>query len=256
MHVHRADHPRHPHAPKPAPAPAPTAQQTTPTGDADTVELTSTPAPSTEPGKVPGVVRLLHAGHFKGVADVRLRIVHADKLAQFAPPPTPATEPPTLDELRAAVDEQLATLPDVGELTEEQTTAVQSAQEAFNAALDAIDPAVEEGRDEALGAARTQLMTSLQETLVGDAAEPTGYEDLLSTLDGKLGELIDRFAAPPEASIDPFAALPPLSPPTGSGKAYAKFLAQYQAMLGEPTEPAAPATVEAPTTTAPLDAVA
>ncbi len=39
---------------------------------------------SVKADKVPGVIRLLEAGHFKGVADVRLRINFHDQLEQRA----------------------------------------------------------------------------------------------------------------------------------------------------------------------------
>lgn len=51
-------------------APAPAA--------AESDALTTTVKPE---GKQPGVIRNLLSGHYKGVADVRLRIVHAEKLA-------------------------------------------------------------------------------------------------------------------------------------------------------------------------------
>ena len=46
----------------------------------DTAEPASSEEPVQDARKVPGVVRLIEAGHFKGVADIRLRLNFADYL--------------------------------------------------------------------------------------------------------------------------------------------------------------------------------
>ena len=48
------------------------------------VEVTTPEAPKNEGGRAAGVLRNLEAGHFKGVADVRLRINFFDQLSARA----------------------------------------------------------------------------------------------------------------------------------------------------------------------------
>ena len=73
------------------------------------------------------------SGHFKGVADVRLRInffeelqaIEHESLAQAVGEQAPAVQ--------EAVNAQIQALLDSGELNEEQTATVLEAQETFNA---------------------------------------------------------------------------------------------------------------------------
>lgn len=253
MHVHPAGHPStRALTAQPAPAlpPAPAADAPAQTRT-DSVDLSQDVAQE----KMPGVVRNLFSGHYKGVADVRLRIVHAEKLAQYLTPAPaePQTPAPTVQDVKTLVADQLSTLPDVGELTEEQTAAVTTATDAFSAALDAIDPDAADPV-EALTAAADEIVASLTATLVGDSTEPTGYETLLGTLSNSLNELIAKFSPSEEEPAEPALTLPPLSEPTGKGKAYAKFLAEYEQIYGLAAPPAdEPAEDPAPE---PLDLVA
>lgn len=93
-------------------------------------------------GDSKGVLRLLQEGHFKGVADVRLRINFFDKLAALeATQKQAVTEEKmggVLESLNGVVDSFLAD----NELTEEQSAGISEAQESFIQAVnEADDPA-------------------------------------------------------------------------------------------------------------------
>ena len=96
--------------------------------------------PAGDEGKVPGVIRLLEAGHFKGVADVRLRINFFEQLsarAQAAAVPVVERESAELlaavnakvDELMTALAANDETQDAVTRSTEEFTASVQAAVE-------------------------------------------------------------------------------------------------------------------------------
>jgi len=95
----------------------------------------------TDAEKIPGVLRLLEAGHFKGVADVRLRINFFEQLAARASA-TATTEvqsrtPGFLEAVNAKVDELVSSFA----LDEESLAAVDWLREEFDAA---VQTAVEE----------------------------------------------------------------------------------------------------------------
>lgn len=240
---------------------------TAPPAETDAVEIGAPEAADTGEN-TPGVIRLLQEGHFKGVADVRLRINFHDQLTEAA---TAAAKPGAteaageladtidvkLDELGAALaldDEGLAALADL------KAAFGQSAGEAtgaFVAADGLAGPALTDG----LQAAFDALAASLETLLVPPAAEPEALEApepdvpaaddvTAATPDAQelLSQLADTYAAAlagvTEAlSTDGF--LGELSPPTGNGVAYDKFLAQYTQLLA-PTEadPVAPDAID------------
>lgn len=81
-------------------------QQITP--PTETAELTDSDQPNTETEqdseKAAGVIRNLLKGHFKGTADVRLRIVHAEKLAAIQAEQLKAEATQAMPDLLQAVD--------------------------------------------------------------------------------------------------------------------------------------------------------
>ncbi len=85
--------------------------------------------------KTRGVIRLLQEGHFKGVADVRLRINFFDELsgraAQAALPVLRDGANELVETIKTGVDELIATL----ELDEEQQEAIGGLAEEFEAAV-------------------------------------------------------------------------------------------------------------------------
>jgi hypothetical protein len=105
-------------------------------GDESTEETPSVPEPAGTRAK--GVLRLLQEGHFKGVADVRLRInFHAELTAIAHENLVPVVEDKVAG-IISAVSIQVDILVTSGELTDEQTGTATDALEAFREALEQL----------------------------------------------------------------------------------------------------------------------
>ena len=142
--------------------------------------------------KVRGVIRLLQQGHFKGVADVRLRINFFDELSAIEHASLAQSAQDSVPELLASVNAPIDALLASGELDEEQTAGVLAAQEAFsNAIQDLVDDFANSGGTDtgALTAGLQLAFDSLLDSLtplltalapdtgaVVDPAEPGGSE--------------------------------------------------------------------------------
>jgi len=220
--------------------------------DGDLVEVDSADAVGTG-DKTPGVIRLLEAGHFKGVADVRLRINFHDQLAAAA---TAAAKPVAVEAagglaetIGDKLDELAAALAlgedDLAELADLKAAFAQSASEATDAF--AADGLAGEALTDQLTEAFETLTGSLEALLIAPAAEPEAVAnpefgvpaaDVADPIpDGEtlLADLAETFGVALAAVIDGLSTdsfLPELSPPTGNGVAYEKFLAQYTQLLG------------------------
>ncbi|MHC4950990.1 MAG: hypothetical protein ACYTEU_08410, partial [Planctomycetota bacterium] len=97
-----------------------------PVKDEKPVETTATAtAQETESGeKTRGVIRLLQAGHFKGVADVRLRINFYDEIQALESQNLKTVAAGGFESLNQTVQEQITALKDSGFLDADQTTAL------------------------------------------------------------------------------------------------------------------------------------
>ena len=121
-----------------------------PVKDEKPVETTATAtAQETESGeKTRGVIRLLQAGHFKGVADVRLRINFYDEIQALESQNLKTVAAGGFESLNQTVQDQITALKDSGLLNEEQTTALDdflaSLQEAQNESLNGDGISVQE----------------------------------------------------------------------------------------------------------------
>jgi len=272
-------------------------------------EQTPPPAEEVETGVVEqqddegaeGVLRLLMEGHFKGVADVRLRINFYEELQALQNQQMAGAAGEEIDGVVEAVDGVLGTLPPAetpqegaGEvLPEEESLDMGQIQQAF---ADAVNEAKEEfvNSDEP---SQTELVSGLQsafdslvqsirdffappaETGTEEAPEetggepelvleevgnsetgpegtegPEGGEDVLPVELVGEGEPVEEPVFDVEAFIEELTAafnaalaaltealngvsvLPPLSEPSGNGRAYEKFLAIYNDLYG--VEPA------------------
>ncbi len=204
--------------------------------------------------KVKGVVRLLQEGHFKGVADVRLRINFFDELTAIAHGDLSEALNASSPDLLSAVDEALDGLLNSGELTSEQETGVTEARDAFAAQVQQLmdDFNADGGADTSTltggiqeafdafaetlsallgGTSASEETTAVEEEVVldteGEASEPSVLEafveELRATFEAAFATLTDQLSA-----ANP---LPELSPPSGNGVAYEKFLAMYNALM-------------------------
>jgi len=204
--------------------------------------------------KAKGVIRLLQEGHFKGVADLRLRINFHDELQAIHS----EKQNDLLQEKTAIIteglQEQVQGLP-VDDLAE-----TESPLSAFHDAVMNLFPQEGEKADPAtvltgMKDAFTQLVSSLQTIAPASNAEPedtpveqveseemilnqpvsADLADNISPLTTALAELEDWFAAEIEelqTNINEFSSLPPVSEANGEGAAYSKFLAIYNEMWG------------------------
>ena len=229
-----------------------------------------------EPGgnddKPRGVIRLLEAGHFKGVADLRLRINFFDELSERAA----AAAGPTLTEKSADLVTTMTDKVDdvvVALGVDEQTQAsIQGLVDEFGSAVqDAVDQGLPSGTvgPDALVDPFQSAFDALVENLtallspVDDVEEPALEVADAVRIDPKRpgGDVIDNPresleepAEEPAMTVDEAIALltgafqealtelfnsiseamqlPDPSPPTGRGVAYDKFLAIYNQLRG------------------------
>lgn len=164
-------------------------------GSPEPADVPISEGPSGDEGKVPGVIRLLEAGHFKGVADVRLRINFFDELsarAQAAAVPVVERESgELLTAITAKVDELVTALA----VDDEAQEAVAGLVEEFNAAVQA---AVDEATSG--GAIQTEGLTAAIQ-----AAFEVLRERLTELLDASLTEPelpVGRDVTPPDPAVD------------------------------------------------------
>lgn len=220
---------------------------------------------SDDSDNVSGVLRHLEEGHFKGVADVRLRINFFEELSARAAESGAAVSREQAGGFVAKVNGQIDTL--IAEFSPDEET--QALVDELRKDLDAeFDTALEEfaktGDDEAL----TQVLQASFETFVArlrellvpppPPEEDPGDSDPTDPVE-LAGQTVEQLAGTTEPTTteepadDPFAALlsafkdalssflgevrlasqlPDLSPPSGNGVAYEKFLAIYNELLG------------------------
>jgi hypothetical protein len=187
----------------------------------------------TDPEKARGVIRLLQEGHFKGVADVRLRINFFDELHGLQTAADSAHVQSLLEQVAADVQAAVAAFVQENPL-----------EEPGAAGFEALRATLEQAIQGAAGGAPATLideLTSAFEAFIADAStlfpppepleleEPATVESPLQPLAAALQALLDKAT---QDITNPPSLLPPLSEPSGNGRAYAKFLALYQGLLG------------------------
>ncbi len=136
--------------------------------------------PTGDEGKVPGVIRLLEAGHFKGVADVRLRINFFEQLSARA---------------------QAAAVPVVERESAELAAAVTAKVDELVTALAADDEA-QEAVVELVEEFNTAVQTAVNEATSGDAIQTdaltAAIQAAFEVLKERLTELLDSSLSEPE----------------------------------------------------------
>jgi hypothetical protein len=247
---------------------------TAPPEPADKEPEVNTPAGTAEEappeqGDANGVLRLLMSGHFKGVADVRLRINFHDELQALQ---TEAAKTAAGDQVAAvatAVDAELAALSSAAGMNEEQAAQVADLQSAFKAALDEAAQGFQAAESPTVDAlaggiqeAFAVLVENLQPLLAPPAPEaepepepvmetpPSGETEAPPAADAApeapspLTGLQQAFETAMQQLREALAAdsfLPELSPPSGRGVAYEKFLAIYHDLWAAPATAPPPA---------------
>ena len=198
---------------------------------------------NTEAGK--GVLGLLQEGHFKGVADVRLRINFSDELAAIEQSQTKQAVSQKVDGILEAVTLTLK--------------AAQLTETPLDSFIDPFEKAINESKEDFLGAevrsasiligelefAVEKLVISLTQALASTTAEnpeegnvpvdigtdeDTPLSDLISALRATFSTAMDDLSK----ALSGASILPELSEPNGNGVAYDKFLTIYNEMKTSP----------------------
>jgi hypothetical protein len=221
--------------------------------------------------KAKGVLRLLEAGHFKGVADVRLRInfheeiaaMEAEKAAQVTADGVANISEAMTSEIDAYLEgvadeatasmiieardtftSELSRIADDGNLSGKED-AVMQVRSAFESFVSSITPVPEEQPEESPEVIPTESVSMAKAVTatpdeIAEVSEPApeAADNSALSLDDFIAQLTDSFTAAVvelESSLADISILPPLSEPSGNGKAYDKFVAMYNEMRGGET---------------------
>lgn len=201
-------------------------------------------------GKPRGVIRNLMDGHYKGVADLRLRINFSDELAMIEQSRQSDIIAEWTNNLLGQTREKLTETGDML-LSTEQQQAVDNLAEDLTVELENLlggEPSKSESIVTDLQAVFEEFASALKTSLssepnvVVDPAEDEVVTDgeVSATTENPmqvfLDELQSSFAtafASLEEELSSLSLVPELSGPENQGAAYAKFLSIYQAMSGD-----------------------
>lgn len=195
-----------------------------------------------------GVLGLLQEGHFKGVADVRLRINFSDELAAIEQAQNRQVVSQKIDVVLESVSSTLRS----GQLTDSPDAFIDPFEQAVNESKENFLTAEVQSTSMFTGeleSAFETLIISLTEALASAAAEnpEEGNVPVDTTMDEdeSVSDLIAGLKAAFSSAMDDLTKelsgamnlLPELSAPNGNGVAYDKFLEIYNEMQ-TPREPA------------------
>jgi hypothetical protein len=224
--------------------------------------------------ELPGVLHLLQEGHFKGVAQLRLRINFHEELAQLGNAALVEKAPQAVEHFLAELGTKAGEL--MVNLDDQVAESVSQLLLAFKEKVEGLITDGEFGNiDQLIASIRTEfeaLVASLKAAISGaeggllPADYETGAEGVTAEIpeegaplngsdpsepEGQTGggellvQLVQDFesalAALREELTQSSSVLPPLSPSEGNGKAYAKFLAIYNELNGISHDLSAPA---------------
>ncbi len=205
-----------------------------------------TTAPTEASGEgVKGVIRLLQEGHFKGVADVRLRINFHEELQALQGEADSQQAQAVVQKLsidvKASLDMFLAENP----LDEASQEAFAGIRASFELKIEGVvQGGTEGGAAEALSAAFEAFLDEVSALLAPpEETEVLPTEELVDTepveTQSPLQQLVESLQGILQTAVEslnnPATLLPPLSEPSSNGSAYAKFLAIYQGLNGTET---------------------
>jgi hypothetical protein len=236
----------------------------------DTVELSNG-----DKVRAKGVLRKLQEGHYKGVADVRLRINFHEEISAMEQAEAARIADEGVAGLTDFVNSEIESLLQSGELDEQTAAVVAEAQEIFNSDLSmtgegaisqlqsgfdqfaaslniAFTPAAEPIPDDSSDLTSPPVETDVSplKAALPEQEIPTEIAEEIESFDHEqfLADLIDTFASRMtelQASLDNIQVLPELSEPRGKGGAYDKFLAMYNQLNGIAENQTPPETIDA-----------
>jgi hypothetical protein len=238
----------------------------------ETSEMSGTDDSNGEEDNVKGVVRLLQAGHFKGVSDVRLRInffedikaLENQQISEAAREGVSGLmesintavesflQSEELDEqLPAVISEAADTLnTGVSTITEgflngdnlESSGLVSQLESTFDEFVSSVNPATEQPPEADMDPVEAAPVALDAEEISADVVphveefdEPPPPDTQQLMLEQFVAELIETFTTGIEelkATLDGIKVLPELSEPHGNGKAYDRFLSIYNELRG------------------------
>ena len=235
--------------------------------------------PVNDADKTKGVLRLLQAGHFCGVADVRLRVNFHEEIAALERQRFAQAAQEGVTDIQASIDGLVGNLLENPELADPAATGINEALDTFNTALATITETgivnavemtdrINNGFDDFVSSLRLILgvpaeaepETTGEVTVPAD--NPGAVEDVAvqavteeeavveaetaqeQDYQAFIADLIDVFQAKLqelEQSLTQIRVLPELSEPHGKGGAYDKFVVMYNNLVAPPTESTEPA---------------
>ncbi len=233
----------------------------------ETTETETMEQAESDSGEIKGVIRNLLDGHFKGVADVRLRINNFEQLAIIAEENLKAAAEEKIASLLDTIDSGINNLPDSSEpltaegasesedetetvtvtgLHQEFDNEVNKLNEEFQSAqtpsTDDLVIGIEGAFSVFIGALQDLLAPTVENnssadkdvaTTTDDEPQATGptepdYQSLLDELEDAFTTAIAELTE----ALNAVQILPELSGPGGNGAAYENFLAVYNTMWG------------------------
>ncbi len=212
-----------------------------------------------------GVIRNLINGHFKGVADVRLRINFSEQIAALEQAELAKATESGLSALSDTINNEINAALGSEEIDEETAILIASALETFNNEISQLNtkisqsenliseirssfdnfvlsarPAVEEPVEPVPPLTDETVLSEVdqpEEIIIPDAEQPAvdivSEEEPLFSIDQFLTDLISTFEAELELLETTLAntrVLPEISEPSGNGKAFDKFMTIYNDM--------------------------
>ena len=215
-------------------------------------------------GKANGVVRLLQEGHFKGVADVRLRVNFHEQLTKTNAAATQSNYAEAITEFGAKVEVAFTNFLEGFVPTEDQAAAAIDLFNTFKSTVSEIANAFLGSGGSDFDTFATELEAEFEAFIIDlqaaleittpdvEVPEAADLPDIALTEadapadDSFLDEFRAAFAEELQALVqalqDGTQDLPELSGPNGNGKAYAKFLEILEGLQAPEPAPADPNT--------------
>lgn len=175
-----------------------------------------------------GAVQLLREGHFRGVADVRLRINFAEELQAIQSAGQSAALKDGIPALQGELDAAIDAFVEAGGRSEAEVNTLRAAQETFNGQVADLLVGAEEGSSIA-EEVFAELRTAFEDYLNAltppreESSEGVGNTEFRATLTAIFETGLGELEASASESI-----LPELSDPNGNGGAFEKFLEIYR----------------------------
>lgn len=197
-------------------------------------------------GDQKGVIGLLLDGHFKGVADVRLRINFHDELEQLNNAALSEALQTQSESLTSSINAVFDNFLNSADLSDDIKSQILDYQTTFNKSLSDLVTGFEQNTDTTSAKSDLELAyATLRESIsslsldsadteqqdaatisdtVVEAADP--IKNFLTSLDSTFNDALESLSQ----NLDSASILPPLSTPSGNGKAYDKFLNIYKSL--------------------------